>query len=340
MNRRSDLTMRDVSLHRSVLYGVMALWIVFHHMISSLPSGILHGPLYWLKFNGAAGVDVFVILSAFGAYHSLEKNPDVRGFYKRRFQRVVPCAFIISVICYGLVSWITIPEFFCAITFFPYWFGQEALWYVPFILTLYLVYPLIYRLQKKCPMALWGILAVTTAFSALSCYVLFPENGHWLPPIMRFPLFTLSCMLAPWAERGGRIPRWAAPASLAAYALIAFVYPRGVVDEFPRSVSYIFLAIFLIIALTWLARLLTRGGLRRFVYRCLAFCGGISLEIYLVYSRLLYFMEKYPLYRSGDIGSFKLEMVTLLLTLILSFLINHFCTWVIRHFSAIPVNEG
>lgn len=340
MNRRSSLTMRDVSLHRSVIYGFSALWIVFHHMISKVPSGAIFEPFRWLKFNGAAGVDIFVILSALGAYHSLERNPDVRGFYRRRFLRVVPCAFIISVIAYGLAGWVDPKEFLGAITFFPYWIGFDALWYVPFILTLYLIYPLFYRLQKKCPAALWAILAVTTVLSAYCCYILTPNDGHWLPPIMRLPLFTLGCILAPWADRGGRIPRWTAPASLALYILIAYVYPRGIANSFPRSVSYIFLAVFLIIALTWLARLFTRCAPGRFLYRCLALCGGVSLEIYLIYSRLLYFMEKYPDYRSGRIGSLKLEAVTILLTLILSLLLNRFCIWLTAEFTKIPASSG
>jgi peptidoglycan/LPS O-acetylase OafA/YrhL len=261
----------------------------------------------------------------------------VLAFYRRRFQRVVPCAFIITTISYGLATWVDIPEFFSAITFFPYWLGADTLWYVPFVLTLYLVYPLVHRLQKKCPIVLWVLWAVLLAFSALCCYILVPENSHWLLPIMRFPLFILGCILAPWADGDSPIPRWAAPATLLGYLLIVFFWPNYKSDEFARSVSYVFLSGFVIIALTWLARLFTRGGLRRFIYRCFALCVGISLEIYLIYSRLLYFMEKIPAYASGRIGHVKLESVTFVLTIILSLLLNRFCAWLTDSFSKIPV---
>lgn len=337
MNRGSELSLRDVSRHRPVIYGFCALWIVLHHMISKVPSGVAFAPVRWLKYNGACGVEIFVILAAFGAYHSLKKDPDVRGFYKRRLQRVVPCAFIISAICYGLAGWVDLRSYLGAITFFPYWLGYDGLWYVPFVLTLYLFYPLIHRLQQRYAKALWGLLVLALAFSAWSCYVLVPGNGHWLMPIMRFPLFLLSCIFAPYAERGERIPLWVAPAALVGYLLIAYVCPRGTSDEFLRSVSYIPLSIFMGIALTWLARLFTRCCVGRGLYRFIALCGSVSLEIYLIYNRLLYFMTLYPAYADGRIGSIKLEMVTLLLTLILSLLLNRFCRWLVDRLSAIEV---
>lgn len=338
MNGCPELTMRDVSLHRPVIYGFTALWIVFYHTISDLPSGALHDALYWLKYNGAVGVEIFVLLSALGCYHSLERNPGVPGFYKRRFLRVAPCAFIVSVICYGLVGWIDVKEFLGAITFFPYWLGFDALWFVPLILTLYLVYPLIHRLQKRYPKAIWGLFAAAVAFSACCCHVLLPGNDHYLMPIVRLPTFLLGCAIAPWADRGGRIPRWVAPVSLALYLLISHL-PGGTSDWFPRSTSYILLSVFAVIALTWLGRLLARAAILHPLYRFLALCGGVSLEIYLIYTRLLYFMAQYPAYASGRIGRFKLEMVTLLLTLILSLLLNRFCAWLARQFGGIRIPQ-
>ena len=318
--------MKDVSRRRGVIYGVAALWILFCHTITEIPDSALFAPLKWLRFNGSSGVEIFVLLSALGLYHSMERNPDVRGFYWRRFWRVAPAGFLVTAIGFGLYDG-RFSDWLCAVTFFPYWFGKSGLWYVPFILTLYLVYPLIYRLQKKHPRALWGLLVATVALSAFFCYGLFPDGElHYLMPVMRFPIFIIGCILGPWAERGGRIPRWTAPACLAAYLAIALVgYPAGVEQEFLRSVSYIFLAGFTIIATTRVAGWLTRGTFGRLAYAFLNFCGDVSLEIYLIYLRLLYFMQQYPPYLEGRVGSLKLECVAVLLTLILSYALRKLC---------------
>jgi peptidoglycan/LPS O-acetylase OafA/YrhL len=143
-------------------------------------------------------------------------------------------------------------------------------------------------------------------------------------PIVRTPLFLFGCAIAPWADRGERIPGWVAPVSLAAYIAIALL-PDGTTAPFFRGTSYHFLSIFLVIALTRLSQLLAQCNFLRWIYDALVFCGDVSLEIYLIYTRLLYFMAKLPVYKSGGIGHLKLECVTILLTFILAPLLRKSC---------------
>ena len=123
---------------------------------------------------------------------------------------------------------------------------------------------------------------------------------------------------------------------LAACAAAAFGFARlGLIDYFSRSIVYVLLAIFMILLVTMIARGLTRSGAGRGVYRCLALCGQVSLEIYLLFGRLLPGIQAV----CEGASAWKINLTAAIFTLLLAFLLRWFCELLVRQFRAVTVPE-
>lgn len=283
MKRRFSLSL--LSRHRSALYGFAALWILFFHM--DLPGLSALKPLNAIRQSGCCGVDMFAMLSAIGLYRSLERSPRLGAFYLRRFARVLPPSLIAAALTYGL-SGASAKAFLAAVAFFPYWLGADTLWYVPFILTMYLLYPALYRLQKRTPHALAALFAISIA-AAFAAPVAAPGwAAHCALAVTRIPAFLLGCIAAPLVAERRSIPAAAPALALIPYASATWLYGRMDARFQPATLalSFLFLSIFLLVALSVLAELLSHARFGRCINRTFAFFGSISLETYLIYSRL------------------------------------------------------
>ena len=81
---------------RNQLIGIAVIWITFHH------SGflVISPASYAFKSFGYGGVDFCVFASGIGCYFSLEKDPDILRFMKRRIQRLGP-----TYLCF-IIPWL------------------------------------------------------------------------------------------------------------------------------------------------------------------------------------------------------------------------------------------
>lgn len=280
------LTFGDISLHRPVLYGFSALWIVFLHMSVKIPGSPLFAPLWWLKEAGVAGVEIFVLLSGFGLYRSFRRNSDIRAFYSKRLCRIVPPTLLVTLLFSPLYD-ISFANWLGRVLFLPYWLGEPTMWFASFILTMYLIYPLIYFVQQRKPWVLWIFFGISVGIAAIAGW---KNSGYWeacLLGYMRIPAFLLGCILAPHMTDDRAVPRWVFPGSLAVYVVLNILFrPLVTKSPIPFFVCCFFLAICMILALTRIAGWCTNGRVRRFGYRFFAFCGAYSLECYLLFDRI------------------------------------------------------
>ena len=331
------LTFRNVSTHRAVLYGFAALWIAVLHMEYVIPSKyLLRLPYLFQKF-GACGVEMFVLLTGPGLYRSMQKDPNALNFYKKRLMRVFLPSAIVCAVFYGMFA-DSIVKWIAATLFFPYWLGAWTYWYVAFILTMYLLYPAIYVLQKKAPKALWGLLILSLIGSFIGSLVDNSWTDLCLRGVTRTPVFLLSCIIAPHAERNGEIPRWVMPSALAGSILFYLILRLcPVAHYFWRSIFYTLFSIFLILLLTRLCTYVRPKGITAFLYRCFAFCGGISLEIYLLYDLVCVFLFKLPPYIDGTISLLHAELLAFPITILSAVLLSALCRHLIREFTRIPI---
>ena len=63
-----------------VYFWIMILHFVFYSIV----------PLGFVAQYGYAGVEIFMFVSGFGLYFSLDKNPSLLIFYRRRLLRIFP----------------------------------------------------------------------------------------------------------------------------------------------------------------------------------------------------------------------------------------------------------
>lgn len=332
----------EVSRHRPLIYGFSALWILFFHMTSRIPSRGALAVLAAFQNLGNCGVEIFLLLTGFGLYTSLSRRPGAGEFYLRRLRRVLLPACIVLAL-YGGFTIENTRRYIAYFTLVSFFTGDGPSWFVPFILLMYLVYPLLFRLQKKRPRALWALFALSVAAMILleSCRVI--TSANLLRAVSRVPVFLLGCVLAPTIDPASSArPRgfWLTIAlGIAAAVLCVLVHPANSVVYWIQAVFYWFVGIAAIQLLTLLAAVLPR--LRwpgRFAYRFLAFCGGISLECYLLFGRMKSIVG--ALLPGGiSARTLRVDWLAALCTLLVGFLLTRLCAALTRAFGEIRIPE-
>lgn len=331
--------LKAISKHRQFLYGFAALWIMFYHMGSKVPEGWL--PLSFFQSTGAGGVEVFLLLTGLGLYSSMRKDARLSSFYGKRFMRVFLPAFILLAIM-NLAASHRLVGYLGSITFLGHWVGADTAWYVCFILTMYLFYPMVFALTKKNRKALYVgaifFLALSFVFEAMPNG---PRDG-FLRMVSRIPVFLVGCALAPFFEENKRLPRWFLPGSIIITIPLMWLFKvmaeRGFLYSF-RAMAYFFYAIDLVIVVSTIAELLSRSAISCLLYRFFAFCGQISLEIYLLFSRLRGLLSKLPGFSMHACGGAKLDVASAICTIILAVVLQNIVQCIHKTYTSVRIPE-
>lgn len=136
---------------RNHLIGIAVLWITFHH------SGflVITPAADAFKSFGYGGVDFCVFASGIGCYFSLEKDPDILRFLKRRIQRLGP-----TYLCF-IIPWLLWKQTVVALpahSILGNILGLEAYvswqyifnWYIGGLLLFYICLPYFKRITDSC----------------------------------------------------------------------------------------------------------------------------------------------------------------------------------------------
>lgn len=148
--------------------------------------------------TGHLGVDMFLLLSGWGIYHSLQKN-STKEYFKNRFLRLIPLCV--------LIGWLQIAFDYIGFDGIVDSFPQYVLrviglfkWYVIAIIVYYSLAPYVYRLQNRGTdiRLLIGISAVMSLLVHQSYYF---DSGSYLittiPYVFdRLPAFLLGMYIA------------------------------------------------------------------------------------------------------------------------------------------------
>jgi len=142
---------------------------------------------------GECGVDIFLFLSGFSMYRSLNKNKDVLPFYKKRLLRILPCYLIIAV-PYLCVKTNTLPEFLLKLTNLSIINSGEmgGWWFITMILMCYFLSPFIYRMLEKMNM---GGQFLMFLLLLVMCIGVGESNENIRIFVVRFPAFFLGMCL-------------------------------------------------------------------------------------------------------------------------------------------------
>ena len=129
--------------------GIATIMVaLFHSSIVRANDGI---DLFF--FVGDMGVDVFFFVSGLGMFFAWSKKPALKQFYINRFLRIVPTWFLVNLIVQfetiisGQIDWWKEIKCFTGLSFILD--GNLYFWYVPAILLLYLLTPVIMKQYEK-----------------------------------------------------------------------------------------------------------------------------------------------------------------------------------------------
>ena len=143
---RKFFDIKDISIYRSELMGWSIIWIMMLHFTFNQIK-----PLGFVAQYGFAGVDIFMLVSGLGIYYSLHSNHNLLQFYKKRLLRIFPTYYILGLFASILLFHDNIIEYLCRYSTIGFWTGGIYWeWYIPSIVILYLLSPIIkYIIEKK-----------------------------------------------------------------------------------------------------------------------------------------------------------------------------------------------
>ena len=288
------LNFSSLSVHRNAIYGFAALWIVFFHYVDMGAKLVGFPPEYrfvWDSFQmGNIGVDIFLFLSGVGLYYSFVKDHRILPFYYKRLIRVIVPWVLLCVpyMTYLLITGeFSVVKYIKQVTTVFYWTkdtGRLNLWYVPAILVLYLVYPLIHKILffsnkgafARCLLLAGASIAVTYAAWHYARGGFYKDFDKFLP---RVTVFIIGCYAGKPVKEKKEFSAWLIPVALVILFFAFPLYTRAVLKGANYRYFGSLTGIALVFLLSQLFEVLKSIRLGNFF----AFFGGFSLEIYLLH---------------------------------------------------------
>lgn len=181
---KNSLNYSLLSKYRVELMGFAALLIMYFHTSTMFPYGDYNEYYKFLVSQLNIGVEIFLIVSGIGLYFSLSKpNFNFRQYYVKRVLNVYLILLLIAfpfALLYNVRNGGSFGSFiidWTGVGFYTgkrYPGGNRGGWYVMFIMIMYLVYPLIYKVQKllEKKKADLAVLIIVTVCHVLLCYYL------------------------------------------------------------------------------------------------------------------------------------------------------------------------
>lgn len=282
---------------RGELFGLATLMIVYHHLgnrgipgISALPS-VLGNILDFIFAKAYIGVDIFIFLSAIDLCYSMERN-SVAQFYKNRLHRVATPWFVIMIPVFIIEDILICKEgafeFLLDTSTLRYWVDNDNThtpWFVPFIVLLYFLFPLIYKADKKTNhistlLLFVFMVGVNIYYNCVSNYI----YSKFTFCFARLPIFLLGVLLSGFIKR---LEDNTYKKSFIAIIITKFtIYFSWYFLNLPTGLDMLvggLVAIGLILFYAYIIKpMLTKGISRAFVY-----IGTVSLEVYLIHTVIL-----------------------------------------------------
>ncbi len=283
-------TYRNIVSNKLFFSGVAIIGILLSHLI-----GVDKEHSIWTIFYpGFVGVDIFLFFSGYGLCRSLESNP-LKIFYQHRIKRIYPIMVLFTLISYLIACYLqhhdfTVYDIVCNLTTLNFWDigGFRFEWYLSFILYLYLLFPLLYRIVQR-----WGSISIICSFLLLFCFLFFYQDGWFYQcAFSRIPIFLFGILCyqhnTPDTYKKGMY------VFVPALIVMSAFFMMGFVQKF--ELAYMS-APFLLWALAWICCRSIRR--RDAVYRVFCFLGQYSLEIYIANMLILqiipYIHISYPI---------------------------------------------
>ncbi len=292
-----------LSRYRAPLMGIAILMITVFHMPLILPKYI-----DLAKKSLECGTDIFLLLSGFGLYYSLDNNSDTLSFYKRRAKRIapsyyifIPVWFILKSIGSGLSAPLLAKAFIGNISLVGYALGENLQfnWYVQSIFWFYLITPALYALISNCETKERNKRLLFLFIFLVILNISLAGNEHTVISASRLFVFVLGVVLADIRKRKqsfkAALP--AAVALMAVGAAMLFVFELFF-HNYLRNYGLEWYPFFFIVPglcfiLCYALNFLAKSDLGKKVLGVLSLLGDSSFEIYLIHLFLYRFLNDF-----------------------------------------------
>ena len=291
---KSKMNFSLFSEYRTAIMGMAALFIVAFHACTPY-EGQNNTALFLLRQLNV-GVEMFLLASGTGLYFSFSKNGN-QGFFKYYGKRLINVYLIYLLIAFPITLYYNIKVNGTVLSFMSDWTGvafffgkryasgNRGAWYVMFVMVLYAVYPIVFKIQKALEKRRLD-LATAVLFAAVTaalCY-LFKENAYeayskYEIALTRLPAFIIGSYM-------GKLVYNKKPFTLFTYAAAAFglftylfwlKFSIPFVDSrFVKLPLAVFICFAFVIALSLLKL--------KYINSFFSFFGGFSLELYLTHN--------------------------------------------------------
>lgn len=276
-----------ISAHRAFIMGACIVVIMLFHNDFRV-----FGSYAWpVRCYGHWGVDVFLFISGFGLYHSLNRahGAGLVQFYKRRLVRIMPAAVLAGCVLYA-----------CGVAGKLGLFGLN-LWYMRTLLLLYLLAPLTYHLfSVRSPiLVLLGHFVLGMAGVLISVPLLSGASFECQSTVSwtfaRLPVFAVGMYVARMDFRLRQIfsPGYVLFACLCLFAALYFHdlrYETQALSNYLHLFPYMLVAIAMPLLLGVLVFIIPANP--GVVAHMAAWAGACSLELYLVHEAVFQRMAK------------------------------------------------
>lgn len=209
LSEETRISLNSISTFRSQLMGIAMLGVMLVHTRTTLVRYIL--PLDVITCLGDSGVDVFLFISGIGMVFALSKSTNVLRFYKRRMHRVfleaTPWIGLYSLMCVYLGKH-GIRVLIANCLGVGFWVSKRGFnWYYSFILLLYLVTPIMYRLLRTKRRYVWTLAMIAASMAFLYVITDVFEAVRTQIAFSRFPVFLIGLLAGFWLKEGKTLSR-------------------------------------------------------------------------------------------------------------------------------------
>ena len=266
-------TLKDISTYRSELMGWAILWIMMLHF-----SFTQIKPLGFIAQYGFAGVEIFMLVSGFGLFYSLDKNNKLSHFYRKRLLRIFPTYYILGIFASILLYHDTIITYFFRYSTIGFWTGNVyGEWYIPSIVILYLLAPFLKKLfDHKCFFLIISascICLLASFFLISNNYITKGEPHFFL--LYRIPSFLFGMACAYWINKGIS-EKYYYLFLIAGIPFFIIMFPRHHEIYNFKYFSLLFLLPLFTISFTSISKLISP------INPIISIIGKASLEIYII----------------------------------------------------------
>ena len=315
----------DISTYRSELMGWAIIWIMMLHFTFNQIK-----PLGFIAQYGFAGVEIFLFVSGFGLYFSLDNDNSTICFYKKRLIRIFPTYYLIGFFASLFIFHDNIPTYLFRYTTIGFWTRSPYWeWYIPSLVILYIMSPFIKAMIEKhinilLSLIIPGILGIAFLFIDRESII---DREHFFF-LYRIPSFIFGMLCAYWMKKKNSnilflsILLFSIP-----FFILLYPYHHQVYNY--KYFSLIFLLPSFIISFLLISKCIKP------INPIISTIGNASLEIYLIQG--LFFSA---IIQGLIIVDAKWHDMVSILLILASSIMGIFVHWLIHHFRVIYNHLG